>query len=168
MKNVFCVMIFAVALLASCRRHTDDIIISYIKDNKCDVLDLQDALNIKYDSMYLFVEFSNSKIPEIIGNNYFNKHEIVDSYDRILLFNNGEIVYEDDFPLNKMCFYEITERLDVVNSFYTVHYGTSYRVKKSNNGYDTYYTLILEKSKFTQYQNIRLENGENYYIVYDK
>ena len=149
MKQIGVIILVALGLI-SCQ-HTDEKIINYIKSKeltgKTDyVIDLRDIMGVKYDSMYLFVEYANANIASIIGKKYSNCREIADSYERIILFKDGNIVYEDDFPLRKMCFGEITERKDTTFSC-RVHYGSTYKVENL----DGYYRLNLEKGKYPQY-----------------
>lgn len=158
MKQIGVIIMVALVLI-SCQ-HTDEKIINYIKsyeltDQSDYVIDLRDVLEVKYDSMYLFVEYTNAKIACIIGKKYSNWREIADSYERIILFKDGDIVYEDDFPLRNICFDEITERKDTTFSC-RVHYGSTYKVENI----DGYYRLKLEKRKFPQYYQVGDSTGQ--------
>lgn len=157
------VIIMVVFGLISCQ-HTDEKIINYIKSNgqtdQSDyVIDLRDILEVEYDSMYLFVEYTNTNIALIIGKNYSNWREITDSHKRIILFEKGEIVYEDDFPLRNIWFSEITERIDTTFSC-IVHYGSTYKVENING----YYILTLEKGIYPHYYQVIDSIGQQQYI----
>lgn len=162
MKKVGIILMMAFGLI-SCQ-HTDEKIINYIESNglvdKSDfVIDLRDILGVKYDSMYLFVEYTNTNITDIIGKKYSNWREIADSHKRIILFKNGDIVYEDDFPLRNIWFYEITERIDTTFSC-IVHYGSTYKVEKVKG----YYKLELKKGKYPQFYQTIDSKGKPLYL----
>lgn len=149
MKQIGVIFMMAFGLI-SCQ-HTDEKIINYIKSNGLNdqsdyIIDLHDILGIEYDSMYIFTEYTNTNIAYVIGKKYSNFREIVDSHNRIILFKNGDIVYEDDFPIRNMCFSEITERIDTTFSC-IVHYGSTYKVENI----DGYYRLELIRDKYPQY-----------------
>lgn len=162
MKKVGIILMMAFGLI-SCQ-HTDKKIINYIKSNGFTDLsnydvDLHNILGVEYDSMYLFTEYTSTNITHIIGKKYSNCREIADSHKRIILFKNGDIIYEDDFPLNKMCFYDITERIDTTFSC-IVHYGSIYKVEDING----YYRLKLEKGKYPQFYQTIDSKGKPLYL----
>lgn len=165
MKQIVVIFVMAIGLI-SCQ-HTDEKIINYIKSNGLTdqsdyTLDLHDILGVEYDSMYLFTEYSNSNIAHVIGKKYSNWREITDSHNRIILFMNGEIVYEDDFPIRKMCFSDITERIDTTFSC-LVHYGSTYKVEIVEGWY---YRLELEKGEYKQFEKIIDSTGKQQYVPF--
>ncbi len=165
MKRIGVTMVVLLGLI-SCQ-HTDKKIINYIQSNELKeqsdyVVDLHDILGVEYDSMYLFAEYTNTKIAYVTGKKYSNWREVADSHNRIILFKNGDIIYEDDFPIRNMCFCEITERIDTTFSC-IVHYSSIYKV----NNIDGYYRLDLEKGKYPQYYQFIDSMGKQLHISYD-
>lgn len=157
-------------MLCSCSYHADDRIVHYLEtanyfqDTSEIMVDLQTILGIKYDSMYIFTEFTNSLIPIVLGETYHNRHEIVDSKKRIILFYNGKIVYEDDIPIDKIYFEPITECMDTMYHCYLVHYGSIYKIDYViNERHKKLYRFYKEKNIYTQYEEV-YESDKVYYI----
>ena len=128
-------------------------------DQSSFTINLCEVLGVEYDSLYLFTEYTNANIASIISKKYSNRHEIADSHNRIILFKNGDIVYEDDFSIRNMCFSEITERIDTTFSC-IVHYGSTYKVENI----DRYYRLELEKGKYPQFYQTIDSKGKPLYL----
>lgn len=167
-RNTNILMIGLFIFLVSCS-HTDNAIVKYIEthsfsQNADTIIDLQVVLGVKYDSMYLFEEFTESIVPKVLGDTYTNLHTIVDSENRIILFNNGKIVYEDDFSNRQICFWEITERPDTVYYAYYVHYGSKYKVSQEKKGY---YCLKKCKENHVQYMKTTKNDGLVHYDLYE-
>ncbi len=159
--------IILMMMLSACT-HTDGRIIRYMRHYPISVgdscfIDSEEVLEIEYDSMYLFSEYTNYQIPQVLRISQGN--QICDSHKRIILFKNNDVVYIDDFPILNVDFADITERFYTTQSDYfegythLVHYGSFYKVKcigenryvlfKQNAGkeqysiyYDTLYHLL--------------------------
>jgi len=121
-------------------------------NDTCEI-DLQKALNVKYEVMYLFGEYTQADdISAVMGIEYFRKKSIVDSHKRIILLRDNKIVYEDDFSTLYLRFSEITEKVDTVNKNnpYLVHYGSRYKLIRDINDNSKYFLEPLSDS--TQYE----------------
>ena len=153
--NKLYIKIFFISIVSficiSCR-HLNDIVKEYINSNMITgqsyySIDLREVLQIDYDSMYIFGEYSNTDIEDIIGIEYCNKNKLIaDSDHRIILFKNGKIVYEDDFWNGKLYFMPITERKAQFPCI--INYSSTYDVLYQ----DGLYTLFLKKGIFPRYE----------------
>ena len=168
-KNVKILFALLIVSLVSCH-HFDDKIVKKLNSLDIDdtIVDLQDVLGFKYDSLYVFTEFTNTRIPLVLGDVYSNRREIADSHKRVFLFYQGEIIYEDDYPTTKMYIYPITERLDTNEvGTYIVHYGSHYKVKTHADKYHgKYYELFREKDCHELYEYY-LEEGLDSWRKYE-
>ena len=159
-----------VGLFFACN-HTDKKIIKYVKSvcpsgsDTCRI-DLRKVLNVDYDCMYLFCEFTQpDEISSIMGIAYSSNKTITDSKYRIILLKNNQIVYEDDFYIRYMDFVRITERVDTIrkNVNYLVHYSPYYLVSKHFSENDTnpfYYLMEISKNK--QYRRTDYDSDKGY------
>lgn len=144
MKHKYLIVVIFQVFLLSCSR-AEYKIIRYIENNeKTTILDLQNALMIDYDSLYLFCEYSSSYIPQIIGIPYDNTREIKDGTSRMLFIKDGIIVYEDDYDNSHLYFETITEKLDTTEDCYLVHYGKKYTIHRGKSQDNSNY-YVLEK-----------------------
>ena len=139
---------------------TDKKIIKYVQslctngEDSCRI-DLRQVLNIDYDRMYLFCEYTPAKeISLAIGQKYMSNKTIAASEDRIILLKNNKIVYEDDFRNRFLEFIPITESLESANKNWTylVHYSPYYLVTKKTDSYGKDYYWIEEISNNAQYR----------------
>ena len=146
------IFFFIVSLCCISCTHLNDVVQEYINLNMVKgqsyySIDLREVLQIDYDSMYIFGEYSNTYIEDIIGIEYCNKNKLIaDSDHRIILFKNGKIVYEDDFWNGKLYFMPITERKAQFPCI--INYSSTYDVLYQ----DGLYTLFLKKGIFPRYE----------------
>lgn len=167
MKTGKLLLLLAISIICLACNHTNDYIFKYINSNNLspdkDTIDLQDVLGLKYDSMYLFCEYTNYMIPMFIRD-YSNGEELIeDSYHRILLFKDNKIVYEDDYYADKIQFEWITEKLDTIYDGYLVHYGSQYKFYKyfDSSGHPFYH---LTKCYYNHDQyDTHSESGKIFY-----
>lgn len=125
---------------------TPKIISKYIESNyslgendTCSI-DLRKALNVDYDTMYLFGECTTAEeISQIINIPYQNNKYIYDSKYRIILIKNRTVVYEDDFYQDKKIFFFI--------------YYESFRHKSTNVYYDKVSNPIFLVKKWKRESN---------------
>lgn len=111
-NNYTACFLISCLLLSGCRNNTDELINKYIEHNcafngkdTC-YIDLKDVLNVDYDTMYVFGEYTQLQgIRLIIGVQDYNDENILlpkgfvveDSHKKIILIKNGNIVYDNDF-----------------------------------------------------------------------
>jgi hypothetical protein len=154
----FSICLFLVGLFTACTS-TDKKIIKYVQsvcingEDTCRI-DLRQVLNVDYDSMYLFGEYTpDSEISLALRQEYVSNKTIADSKDRIILLKNNKIVYEDDFSTRFLAFVPITESLESANKNWTylVHYSPYYIITKYTDNYGKDYYWIEEISNNTQY-----------------
>lgn len=111
MRKIICILVAFTFLGCS---HTDDKLCKYIKSH-CDFknsdtcyIDLQKVLGIDYDTMYMFGEYTVVDVMRnIIGiEEYGSKHpnavSVKDSYHKIILLKDHQIIYEDDFMYSRL------------------------------------------------------------------
>jgi len=162
MKTFYIILLLMLSGLFFACNHTDTKIIKYVQSacpsntDTC-TIDLQKILNVDYDSMFLFGEFTQpDEISSIMGITYSSNKTIPDSEKRIILLKDKQIVYENDFSTRFMKFEEITERIDTVqkNSFYLVHYSSLYLVSKDLYNESNYIYYLKAISNNTQYSRI--------------
>lgn len=88
-------------------KYTDIMLRAQIRSN-CDfeefgisTIDLKDALDTDFDTMYMFDHNTRSyEIRKIIGTRYSNKHAIRRGAHRIILLKNRKVVYQDTYQQN--------------------------------------------------------------------
>ncbi len=148
--------ILIMMMLSACT-HTDKQIMRYMQHYPISVgdscfIDLEDVFGIEYDSMYLFSEYTNYQIPEVL--HIPQGKQIHDSHKRIILFKNNDVVYIDDFPIQNVDFADITERFYTMQNdcfegyTHLVHYGTLYKIKRIR---ENYYVLSKQYTEKKQY-----------------
>lgn len=153
--HIWCIIL--IMMLSACT-HTDGRIMEYMWHNPISVgdscfIDLEDVLGVEYDSMYLFPEYTNYQIPNIL--HIPQGKQIQDSHKRIILFNNNDVVYIDDFPIQNVDFANITEKFYTTQDDYfegythLVHYGSSYKVKCIG---ENHYVLFKQNTGKEQYR----------------
>lgn len=151
-----CVLIcFNIFLLMSCR-NTEDKIVNFIEKNNNSPntqnmeVDLQNVLNIKFDTLYLFGEYTQKElIGAILNLNYENNKLIKDGYKRIILVKNHRIVYEDDYVPIKI---KISRGIKVKKNIlgreeeYIIYINSKFKIEKVDNdiGVSTKYFYILK------------------------
>lgn len=156
-KRYYMYCIILIIMLSACT-HTDGRIMKYMQHHPISVgdscfIDLKDVLGIEYDSMYLFLEYTNYQIPEVL--HIPQGKQIYDSHKRIILLKNNDVVYIDDFPIQNIDFADITERFyttqndDFEGYTHLVHYGTLYEIKRIK---ENYYVLSKQYTGEKQYK----------------
>ena len=164
----FILFIICTSLLLSCN-NIDRKVIKYVQStcpqsDTC-VLDLREVLDVDYDCMYIFGEFTQpDKISSIMGIPYKSNKIITDSKYRVILLKDNNVVYEDEFHSRTMYFAEITDRLDTThtNEYYLVHYSPYYHVIKDKNDQGKYYYWLLSISDKPQYYRAVYDHEEGY------
>ena len=166
------IYIIFVFLVFGCTNSTDKKIIHYIQNLECIdtcCIDLRNVLNVDYDIMYLFGEFTlDDEISSIIGIEYQENKVITDSKYRIILVKNNKIVYEDDFYQKNINFITITNERDAVNCsslFYLVHYSPFYLVTKNYYTNSDKYQYNMEEINCNSYPRYYLRLNHGKYIM---
>ena len=119
------VIVCCCGVLASCNafESTDKILFSYI-DSACPQggsINLMRALNVGYDTAFLFGECTNEKeIEKAIGIPYSQKTFLQDSEYKLILLNNHNIVYDNNFYCKRVEFF---------------FYNTKYHYPSNNSWY---------------------------------
>jgi len=134
----------------SCKTETDDLIFKHIESiKKMDegdsvLFEMPDALQVDYDTGYLFGEGTrSSEISKIIEIPYSNEKFITDSKYRVILIKNDKIVYENDFYQRRIEFDLKTEQ-DSIGMYVSYKKFTAHifqAVKKNSDSHGTFYKL---------------------------
>lgn len=94
-------------VFTSCKR-TDKILFSYI-DSACSIgeqVNLKAALNVDYDTAFLFGECTNGKeIENALGLPYPQKTFLRDCEYKLMLLKNHKVVYDNSFYCEKVEFF---------------------------------------------------------------
>ena len=126
-KWYLCLLLFVI--FSSCKRSLVDNMVFEIKHTCADpivsvcVVDIQKVTNFKWDTMYLFNDWTFSdSISKAIGFSY-DGSDVPDDYSRILFICNKKVVYEEDFiasDYNKSTinFYSVMDSLSKVKISY--------------------------------------------------
>jgi len=155
---LFCLAFF----LLGCNNKKQSQFYSYIerncefKDNDSCYIDLKDFFRVNYDTMYVFGEYSQLEGVKLISGvqNYENSNIMMpngflveDSYNKIILIKNQEIVLDEDMKVP----YLYDDGIEVKRV--GVFDGEPY----------THYAKMFLTSKFLV---VRGKNGSSYYYVY--
>lgn len=96
-------VIFINCFLFSCS-DTDEKLHTYInkelnaRSNDSCYINLTDALEINYDTMFIFGEFCKAdEISSVLRQNYANADAVEEGSRRIILLKEGKVVYEDTY-----------------------------------------------------------------------
>jgi|SaaInl1SG_22_DNA_1037389.scaffolds.fasta_scaffold13950_3 hypothetical protein len=155
-------------LLFSCN-NTESELIEFMESNFEHIensileIDLEEAFNTQYDTLYLFGEFTQSEeISSVIGIEY-NGRIVSDSKKRIILVENGCIVFETNISTKNLTFLEITHHINSQhkNLNYLEHHCSKYSVQKGTKK-DQHY-LLRPVCSGIQYRLID-HNWQNGYI----
>lgn len=122
--------------MISCN-HFERKTINYIEQNVTDAndtIDMRKVLDVDYDSMYIFIAYSTSSISKVTGVPYQTIWPI-DECERIILFKDGKIIYENDYEPRVLWFERITERKDTTTDCYFAYYGSLFTVKNNHGLY---------------------------------
>jgi hypothetical protein len=150
---------------------TDKRIIRYVKsactnDNDTCRIDLRQVLNVDYDCMYLFGEYTQpDEISSVMGIAYSSNKSIADSHKRIILVKNNQIVYEGDFSTRHMTFVQFTERVDTIhkNTYYLVHCSPYYysvrKYLEYSDNYCYFLTVISNNKKYYRRTDYNSDKG---------
>lgn len=104
------VIVCCCGVFASCNacKSTDEILFSYI-DSFCPQggnINLMRALNVDYDTAFLFGECTNEKeIEAAIGITYSQKTFLQDSEHKLLLLKDHNVVYDKNFYCKRVEFF---------------------------------------------------------------
>lgn len=137
--------------------NTDDKLRSYIEKHcdfkskdTCDI-NIKDALNVDFDTMYVFGEYTQmEEFNSILRLPYKNTKLVEDSHYRIILLKNREIVYEDDFEqyYSKISRGENVKRVadENMTCYCRMYVSPIFKVEKvdNDNGQLTKYFYILK------------------------
>ena len=99
-----CLFVFFINYLLFSCSDTDEKLHAYINkelnassDDSC-YINLIDALEIKYDTMYIFGEFCKAgEISSVLRQDYVNADAVEEGSRRIILLKEGKVVYEDTY-----------------------------------------------------------------------
>lgn len=94
-------------VFASCKK-TDKIIFKYIDSANLQdgTINLKKALNVDYDTAFLFGDCTNNKeIEKALGTPYPQKTFLKDSEYKLILLKDNKIVYDNSFYCHRMEFF---------------------------------------------------------------
>lgn len=126
-------------------------------------IDLREALEVDYDRLYLFNEYTaEHEISSVLDIDYKSDKTIGDSRFRMILLKKNQIVYEDDLNTRLIRFVEITEKADTTHKStkYLMHSTPYYTVTKLNaNSTDYYLLTAISDQKQYRYSEYAWPNG---------
>ena len=147
-KSILKAALLSMYLFYGCS-NTDNKLNNYIEShcnfNLADTcyINLKDALNIEYDKMYFFVEYtSEDEISEIMGIPYSNTKRIHDSEKKIILLKNDKVVYDDTYYPWRIYF---SLNYNMLQHFsYDMYTTQTFKIikRKNNSGRYPYYYMI--------------------------
>lgn len=151
-RKIIVIIVICLYCFINCSKNTEDMIYNYINsscsfenDDIC-VIDLREALDIDFDTFYLFGEGSRQDfISKTINISYNNSNFIPDSKYRLVLIKADSIVFDNDFYQNKIRFYIKNKYNETSQLYYKLH-NPFFCVSKKNDSKDFYLLMPINEN----------------------